>query len=188
MKRPWVRIPLKNLLKKKKNYDCNYVGLIFNYIVLPQFTSSLFYVTNQDYNFSDHSLFSHNLFDWLSTVILAEGHINPLNPTIHKQILQTDVHTFPLRRRSENLIKDQSVLLDHLINSHNRFSWLCIDIIRRKLMLVTRNRGHLDKADQSDCRKITIHSKKVGRGPISSSEKTISYSKQKIQVLIANVS
>ena len=169
MKRPWVRIPLKNLLKKKKNYDCNYVGLIFNYIVLPQFTSSLFYVTNQDYNFSDHSLFFHNLFVWLSTVILAEGHINPLNPTIHKQILQTDVHTFPLRRRSENLIKDQSVLLDHLINSHNRFSWLCIDIIRRKLMLVTRNRGHLDKADQSDCRKITIHSKKVGRGPISSS-------------------
>ena len=31
------------------------------------------------------------------------------------------------------------------------------------------NRGHLDKVDQSDYRKITIHSKKVGCGPISSS-------------------
>ena len=187
MKRPRVRIPLKNLLKKKKNYDYNYVGLIFNYIVLSQFASSLFYVANQDYIFSDHSLFSHNLFVWLSTVILAEGHINPLNPTIHEQILQTDVHIFPLRRRRENLIKDQSVSLDHLINSHNRFSWLCINIIRRKLMLVTRNRGHLDKADQSDCREITIHSQKVGCGPISSSYKTISYSEHKIQILIANV-
>ena len=37
--------------------------------------------------------------------------INPLNPTIHVQILQTDVHTFPLRPRRENLIKDQSVSL-----------------------------------------------------------------------------
>ena len=164
--------PVEKLAKKEKNYDYtdyNYVGLIFNYIVLRQFTSSLFCVANQDYNFSDHSLFSHNLFVWLSTVILAEGHINPLNPTIHKQILQTDVHTFPLRRRRDNLIKNQSVSLDHLINSHNRFCLLGIDIVRRKLMFVTRNRGHLDKADQSDCRKITIRSKKVGRGPISSS-------------------
>ena len=37
--------------------------------------------------------------------------INPLNPTIHVQILQTDVHTFPLRPRRENLIKDQSASL-----------------------------------------------------------------------------
>ena len=37
--------------------------------------------------------------------------INSLNPTIHVQILQTDVHTFPLRPRRENLIKDQSVSL-----------------------------------------------------------------------------
>ena len=31
------------------------------------------------------------------------------------------------------------------------------------------NRRHLDKADQSDYKKITIHSRKVGGGPISSS-------------------
>ena len=37
--------------------------------------------------------------------------VNPLNPTIHVQILQTDVHTFPLRPRRENSIKDQSVSL-----------------------------------------------------------------------------
>ena len=37
--------------------------------------------------------------------------VNPLNPTIHVQILHTDVHTFPLRPRRENLIKDQSVSL-----------------------------------------------------------------------------
>ena len=33
------------------------------------------------------------------------------------------------------------------------------------------NRGHLDKVDQSDHRKITIHSKKVGCGPIRKSKK-----------------
>ena len=31
------------------------------------------------------------------------------------------------------------------------------------------SQGHLDKVDQSDYRKITKHSKKVGGGPISSS-------------------
>ena len=33
--------------------------------------------------------------------------INPLSPDIHLQILQTDLHTFPLRMSRENLIKDQ---------------------------------------------------------------------------------
>ena len=36
------------------------------------------------------------------------------------------------------------------------------------------NRRHLDKADQSDYKKITIHSRKVGGGPISSSWKIFS--------------
>ena len=40
--------------------------LVLSSITLSQFASSLFYVANQDYNFSDHSLFSHNLlFDWV---------------------------------------------------------------------------------------------------------------------------
>ena len=30
------------------------------------------------------------------------------------------------------------------------------------------NRGHLDKVDHSDYRKVTVHSKKVGCGPITS--------------------
>ena len=33
--------------------------------------------------------------------------INPLSPSIHVQILQTDLHTFPLRINWENLIKHQ---------------------------------------------------------------------------------
>ena len=35
--------------------------------------------------------------------------INPLSPNIHIQILQTDLHTFPLRISWENLIKDQGI-------------------------------------------------------------------------------
>ena len=33
--------------------------------------------------------------------------INPLSPNIHKQILQTDLYTFPYRISWEKLIKDQ---------------------------------------------------------------------------------
>ena len=35
--------------------------------------------------------------------------INPLSPNIHIQILQTDLHTFPVRNCWENLIKDQGI-------------------------------------------------------------------------------
>ena len=35
--------------------------------------------------------------------------INPLSPNIHIQILQTDLHTFPLRIRWENLIEHQGI-------------------------------------------------------------------------------
>ena len=35
--------------------------------------------------------------------------INPLSPSIHIQILQTDLHAFPLRISSENLIKHQGI-------------------------------------------------------------------------------
>ena len=34
---------------------------------------------------------------------------NPLSPSIHIQILQTDLHTFPLRISWENLIKHQGI-------------------------------------------------------------------------------
>ena len=65
--------------------------------------------------------------------------VSPLSPNIHIQILQTDLHTFPLRiswekfdKRSWNFLYD-----DHFINSHNFISWQCMDIVRRKLLLVT---------------------------------------------------
>ena len=34
---------------------------------------------------------------------------NPLSPNIYIQILQTDLHTFPVRITWENLIKDHGV-------------------------------------------------------------------------------
>ena len=40
---------------------------------------------------------------------------NPLSPSIHKQILQTDLNTFPYRISWENLFQDQSI-----------FSWVII--------------------------------------------------------------
>ena len=64
--------------------------------------------------------------------------MNPLSPNIHIQILQTDLHTFPWRISWENLIKDQRFFpCDHFINSHRLCSWLSMDIVRRKLCLVT---------------------------------------------------
>ena len=38
-----------------------------------------------------------------------ERWVNPLSPNIHIQILQTDLHTFPLRITWENLIKDHVI-------------------------------------------------------------------------------
>ena len=35
--------------------------------------------------------------------------VNPLSPNIHIQILQTDLHTSPLKISQENLIKDESI-------------------------------------------------------------------------------
>ena len=43
---------------------------------------------------------------YISGLLMA---INPLSPNIHIQILQTDLHTFPLRISWENLIKHQGI-------------------------------------------------------------------------------
>ena len=63
----------------------------------------------------------------------------PLSPDIHIQILQTDLHTFPHKdklrefdERSKHFLLD-----DNFIDSKNLISWPCMDVIRRKLMLVT---------------------------------------------------
>ena len=56
-----------------------------------------------------------------------EVSLNPLSPSIHIQILQTDPYTFPLRISRENLIKDQGILscVSHFINAYN----LSFDIV-----------------------------------------------------------
>ena len=40
---------------------------------------------------------------------ILNNYFNPLSPNIHIQILQTDLHTFPLRISWENLIKHQGI-------------------------------------------------------------------------------
>ena len=42
-------------------------------------------------------------------VMLVQLGVNPLSPNIHIQILQTDLHTFPLGISLENLIKDHGI-------------------------------------------------------------------------------
>ena len=62
------------------------------------------------------------MFIWKLDMIKNYGIIifcfNPLSPSIHIQILQTDLHTFPLRISWENLIKDQGI-----------FTWVIILLI-----------------------------------------------------------
>ena len=81
-------------------------------------------------------------FIWLISlvgILPLWGLIKPLSANIHKQILQTDLYTFPYRNSWEKLIKDLRFfsLCDHLINSHRCCTWQSMDIVRRKLMLVT---------------------------------------------------
>ena len=45
----------------------------------------------------------------ISTEAFDSISIDSLSPNIHLQILQTDLHTFPLRISWENLIKDQGI-------------------------------------------------------------------------------
>ena len=46
----------------------------------------------------------------VETVTATEKSANiPLSPNIHILFLPTDLHTFPLRIRRENLIKDQGI-------------------------------------------------------------------------------
>ena len=64
--------------------------------------------------------------------------LNLFSPNIHIQFLQTDPHIFPWRISWENLMKDHSFfpLGDDSMNSHNHLSWLCNDIVGRKLLLI----------------------------------------------------
>ena len=60
---------------------------------------------------------AHPWWPWIWTftrkyflvVLESKEFLNPLSPSIHKQILQSDLHTFPLRISWENLIKHQDV-------------------------------------------------------------------------------
>ena len=53
----------------------------------------------------------HVLKTWfeLLRIKLYRNNLNPLSPSIHIQILQTDLHTSPLRIIWENLIKDHEI-------------------------------------------------------------------------------
>ena len=63
---------------------------------------------------------------------------NPLSPNIHVQILQTDLYIF-LKNELREFDKRSKHFLsgDHFINSHNLISCQGMNIVRRKLMLVT---------------------------------------------------
>ena len=65
--------------------------------------------------------------------------LNPLSSNIHIQFLQTDLYTFPYRMSKENLIKKIKAFPfgDDFSYSHNLISLQCMNIIRRKLILVT---------------------------------------------------
>ena len=62
-----------------------------------------------------------------SSICFHDKDFNHLSPNIHIQILQTGLS-----------LKNRHFLFgDHFINSHNRISSQCMDIVRRKLMFVT---------------------------------------------------
>ena len=66
-------------------------------------------------------------------------YIDPLSPNIHNAISPN----WSLYISIKNVLREfdkrlrHFLLGDHFINSHNIISWQCMDIIRRKLMLVT---------------------------------------------------
>ena len=65
--------------------------------------------------------------------------LNPLSPNVHIQILQTGLYTIPFKDKLREFDKRSKYFLlgDHFINSHNLISSQCMDMVRRKLMLVT---------------------------------------------------
>ena len=68
-----------------------------------------------------------------------KGIQNPWSPNIHIQILQTDLYIISFKNELREFDKTSKyfLLADHFINSHSLVSWQCMDIIGRKLMLVT---------------------------------------------------
>ena len=76
------------------------------------------------------------------------AHLNPYSLNIHIKILQIDLHAFPVRKfysSWENYIKDQIILPLVTISLHVvvltfSLKW-CLYVIRRKLMLVTLEKG-----------------------------------------------
>ena len=65
-------------------------------------------------------------------------YINPLSPNIHIQFLQTDLYILLKNVLWEHDKRSRYFLIvDHFINSHNLISWQIMDIVKRKLMLVT---------------------------------------------------
>ena len=67
------------------------------------------------------------------------NHVKPLRTNIHKHVkdkLFSLVSIHSSKIIWENLLKDQSTFpLNITVNSHDQFTWWCIDFVRRELML-----------------------------------------------------
>ena len=119
-------LPLSQFLKEKKKT----FGRCLSKLTLK---SILFCVVSQCFS-------SARKENWYkSHLFQMKFNLNPLSPNIHIQILQTDRHTFPSMNELREFDKRSRhfPLGDHFINSHNLISRYCMDIIRRKLTLVT---------------------------------------------------
>ena len=79
------------------------------------FSPSMLFAILNDYNTYMYGSCVHVCAIQKRAVVAVVSLINPLSPNIHIQILQTDLHTFPLRISWENLIKHQSIFSSVII-------------------------------------------------------------------------
>ena len=78
------------------------------------------------------------LQSYIQTSFTVDWTIKPFKPNIHIQFLQTDLYIL-----LKNVLREYDkrsrylLIVDHFTNSHNLISWQIMDIVKRKLMLVT---------------------------------------------------
>ena len=119
----WIVIyPVDSAIHLLSNWDLGFG------ICNPSSTDKEFTIQYLEYRI--HSVKSKTVLGYF---ILSEQ----LSPSINIKILYADLHTFPWKTSWENLRSKHFHWSAHFINSHNPVSWLYIDIVRRKLMLVT---------------------------------------------------
>ena len=78
------------------------------------------------------------LQSYIQTSFTVDWTIKPFKPNIHIQFLQTDLYIL-----LKNVLREYDkrsrylLIVDHFTNSHNLISGQSMDIVKRKLMLVT---------------------------------------------------